>query len=193
MCWRLPKEMPSLGLSDCSSMLFSPGKMCVNRNACLQVPLQVAYNCRNPAPLNGIASKSASAQQYVRDLRYILGDGWTPVSQNTPKGQHNESWALGLSWNSNCIESKENVPECEMLFDAGFRATGGAQIKRVPAGGTVKFNSCSVLFDTTFLNSSTCFQVPHSLSRMLHILMPARHHCPPLHAEQFSGKVPQAV
>ena len=186
--------MSLLGLSHCSSILFSPGKLGVNRNACLQVPLQVAYNCRNPTPLNGIASNSASAQQYVRDLRYFLGDGWTPVSLNTPKGQHNESWALGLSWNSNCIESKENVPECEMLFDAEFRATGGAQIKRVPAGGTVEFNSCSVLFDTTFLNSSTCFQVTHSSSMTLQIKLAARpslpsHACQAILQEGCSGSV----
>ena len=32
----------------------------------MQVPLPVAFNCRNPHPFNGRASKSASAQQYVK-------------------------------------------------------------------------------------------------------------------------------
>ena len=98
-----------------------------------------------------------------QDAQYVTGDGWSPVVESTPKGQHNESWALGLSWNSNCLSDKENVPECTMLFDAPFRASGGAQIKRVPAGGTVTFDKCSIFFDSTFLNSTSCFQVYHSL------------------------------
>ena len=32
----------------------------------MQVPLPVAFNCRNPHAFKGIASKSASAQQYVK-------------------------------------------------------------------------------------------------------------------------------
>lgn len=59
-----------------------------------------------------------------------------------------------------CIESKENVPECDLYFDAGYRASGGAQIRRTPEGGSVKFDACSIFFDSTFLNSTTCFQVP---------------------------------
>ena len=130
------------------------------RHTChTQVPLPVQFNCRNPQPLHGIASKSAAAQQYVNELKYFIGDGWSPVLNGTAKGQHNESWALGLTWNSNCIESAENVPECEMHFDAPFRASGGAQIRRTPAGGSVTFDKCSIFFDATFINSTTCFQV----------------------------------
>ena len=125
----------------------------------MQVPLPVQFNCRNPQPLNGVASKSAAAQQYVNELKYSIGDGWSPVLNGTAKGDHNESWALGLTWKSNCIESTQNVPECEMLFDAPFRASGGAQIRRTPAGGSVTFDKCSIFFDSTFLNSTTCFQV----------------------------------
>lgn len=125
----------------------------------MQVPIPVQFNCRNPKPLNGVASKSASARQYVDEVKYFIGDGWSPVLNGTAKGEHNESWALGLTWNSNCIEDAKNVPECEMLFDAPFRASGGAQIRRTPAGGSVTFDQCSIFFDSTVLNSTTCFQV----------------------------------
>ena len=125
----------------------------------MQVPIPVQFNCRNPKPLNGIASKSASAQQYVNNLKYFMGDGWAPVSTDTPKGEHNESWAFGLTWESNCMEDPENIPECKMIFDARYRASGGAQILTTPAGGTVSFDKCSIFFDSTFLNSTTCFQV----------------------------------
>ncbi len=136
----------------------------------LQVPIPVQFNCRNPKPLGGIASRSAAAQQYVNELKYSIGDGWSPVLNSTAKGKHNESWALGLTWNSNCIEDSENVPECEMHFDAPFRASGGAQIRRTPAAGSVTFDKCSIFFDSTFLNSTTCFQVCCVL--MLPILFP---------------------
>ncbi len=125
----------------------------------MQVPIPVQFNCRNPKPLAGVASRSAAAQQYVNELKYFIGDGWSPVLNNTAKGEHNESWALGLTWNSHCIEDSQNVPECEMQFDAPFRASGGAQIRRTPAGGSLIFDKCSIFFDSTFLNSTTCFQV----------------------------------
>lgn len=62
----------------------------------------MSFNCRNPRPLNGVASKSASAQKYLKGVQYVIGDGWAPVDAKTPKGEHNESFSLGLTWNSRC-------------------------------------------------------------------------------------------
>ena len=50
-------------------------------------------------------------------------------------------------------------PSCNFTFDAVSRALGLSQTRRVPAGGTVTFTSCSVYMDEGVVTSPTCFEV----------------------------------
>ena len=67
------------------------------------VPVAVLVNCHyGPEPLNGKASASASAKQYVKDVAYIVGDGYQPVVKEQQKGTYDQSWSLGLTWKGRC-------------------------------------------------------------------------------------------
>ncbi|BDA49126.1 hypothetical protein COCOBI_13-2360 [Coccomyxa sp. Obi] len=122
------------------------------------VPVGVHVNCHfGPEPLNGKASASASAKQYINDVAYIAGDGYQPVIGEQEKGTYNQSWSGGLVWKGWC-QIFDGHPSCNFTFDAVSRASGLAQITRVPKGGTVKFVSCGVYMDKGVLNSTSCFQ-----------------------------------
>ena len=56
----------------------------------------MALNCRNPQPLDGVASNSSSAKKYFEDVAYITGDGFHAVTPRQDKHDYNESWALGI-------------------------------------------------------------------------------------------------
>ena len=63
------------------------------------VPVKVLVNCHyGPVPVNGTASSSASAKQYIDDISYIVGDGYQPVVEKQEKGTYNQSWSLGITW-----------------------------------------------------------------------------------------------
>lgn len=122
------------------------------------VPVGVHVNCHfGPQPLNGKASASASAKQYVNDVAYIVGDGYQPVVTEQQKGTYNQSWSLGLLWKGRC-QIFDGHPSCNFTFNAESRASGLAQITRVPKGGTVEFVSCGVYMDGGVVNSTSCFQ-----------------------------------
>ena len=176
------------------------------------VPVAVLVNCHfGPEPFNGKASASASAQQYVNDVAYIVGDGYQPVVKEEQKGTYNQSWSGGLLWKGWCdtrilhvehIQTQDDSktinitllhyvkvhtsisdncwnqrtvfllvcrcqifngrPSCNFTFDAGSRASGLAQITRVPKSGTVEFVSCGIYMDGGVVNSTSCFQVRQS-------------------------------
>ncbi|BDA49125.1 hypothetical protein COCOBI_13-2350 [Coccomyxa sp. Obi] len=122
------------------------------------VPVGVLVNCHyGPEPLNGKASASASAKQYVNDVAYIVGDGYQSVVKEQQKGTYNQSWSLGLLWKGWC-QIIDGHPSCNFTFNADSRASGLAQITRVPKGGTVEFVSCGVYMDEGVATSTTCFQ-----------------------------------
>ena len=50
-------------------------------------------------------------------------------------------------------------PTCNFTFDAQSRASGTTQMTRVPAGGTVAFQSCGIWMDNNNVTSTTCFRV----------------------------------
>ena len=67
------------------------------------VPVAVHVNCHfGPEPLDGKASSSASAKQYINDVAYIVGDGYQPVVGEQQKANYNQSWAGGLLWKGWC-------------------------------------------------------------------------------------------
>ena len=54
---------------------------------------------------------------------------------------------------------QEQKPYCNFTLNALSRASGLAQMTRVPSGGSVKFDSCSIVMDGAKITSKTCFQV----------------------------------
>ena len=54
---------------------------------------------------------------------------------------------------------QEHKPYCNFTLNALSRASGLAQMTRVPSGGSIKFESCSIVMDGAKVSSKTCFQV----------------------------------
>ena len=55
--------------------------------------------------MNGSASASASAQQYLRELQRVVGDSYATINGTQPKGTYNQSFAPGLFWLGQCALS----------------------------------------------------------------------------------------
>ena len=67
------------------------------------VPTPVSVRCGDgPQPVNGSASASASAQQYLHDVERIVGDGHVTINGTQPKGTYNQSFAPGFYWLGTC-------------------------------------------------------------------------------------------
>ena len=65
------------------------------------VPVKILVNCHygpQPYPSQSSASNSTSANKYVNDIAYIVGDGYRPATQILPKQDYNQSWGLGIVW-----------------------------------------------------------------------------------------------
>ena len=54
---------------------------------------------------------------------------------------------------------QDHKPYCNFTLNALTRASGLAQMTRVPQGGSIKFDSCSIVMDGASVSSKTCFQV----------------------------------
>ena len=63
-----------------------------------------------------------------------------------------------------CLINGAHEPSCNFTLNAESRASGLAQITRVP-DASIKFVSCGIYMDGTVVNSTTCFQVGEALHR----------------------------
>jgi hypothetical protein len=57
-----------------------------------------------------------------------------------------------------CLINGAHEPGCNFTLNAESRASGLAQITRVP-DANIKFVSCGIYMDGTIVNSTSCFQV----------------------------------
>lgn len=69
----------------------------------------------------------------------------------------------------------DGKPSCNYTFNAVSRASGLAQITRVPEGGTVEFVSCGVYMDNAIVTSTSCFQVGKFSTNQGEFLLLLRH------------------
>ena len=64
-----------------------------------------------------------------------------------------------------CQLDAAHRPSCNFTMDGASRASGLAQITRVP-DANINFVSCGIYMDGTIVNSTTCFQAcRHHLER----------------------------
>ena len=86
------------------------------------IPTPIAVRCgEGPHAVNGTSSASASAQQYLNDLKTNVGDGFLTINGTQPKGSYNQSFAPGLFWQGKCVRSR---PSGTMQNRASYQVAG---------------------------------------------------------------------
>ena len=105
------------------------------QHACRLKAAQVGPVCLDVQPHSGIQMVSCS----------VLNTMWVCT--------RHEFLAMGR-----CM-IQDHKPYCNFTLNALSRASGLAQMTRVPQGGSVKFDSCSINMNGAQVSSKTCFQV----------------------------------
>ena len=111
------------------------------------IPTPVSVRCgEGPQPVNFSASASPSAQQYLYDLKRIVGDSYQTINGTQPKGTYNQSFGPGMYWTGKCVRSPilrcaKKIRPCQTLREVpeGGRAWGTL---RLHLGGAVHLRTC---------------------------------------------------